>query len=80
LADECIYIQWNPGKCTNIACLTVPAVRHWSDPWYLSKKPHMEWERLSMSKSTSFLCVCMFQLKTTKHGHNRASFLFLRWN
>lgn len=46
LADVYIYIQWNPGKCTNIVCSTVPAARHWSDPWYLWKKDHRKWEGL----------------------------------
>lgn len=46
-ADVCIYTQWNPGKCTNIACSTVPAVRHWPDLWYLWRQPHRKWEGLS---------------------------------
>lgn len=58
-ADVYTYIQWNPGKCTNIVCSTVPAARHWSDPWYLWKKPHRKWEGLSNMRETPAHWVCV---------------------
>lgn len=86
-ADGYIYIQWNPGICTSTACSTVPAVRHWSDPWYLWKNKNKNKNKNHTGKGGAFYCgrntsslnMCIFRLKAIQHCHNRRSFLFLSW-